>query len=428
MTLGRLIAREILHRKLHFALGVISVLIAVAGLVGALSLLKAHDARTEQLVAEKQKELESQMRDMEEQYRKITLGMGFNILILPKDLDLDNLYGDQQKMKYMPESSADVLARSRLVTIQHLLPILQRRVAWPERKRSVLLVGTRGEAALVGQAAKKPLLERVAKDCVVLGYELHASLGIKRGETIAFMGRTFKVQSCPAERGTKDDVTIWMNLHEAQELLARNGLLEKKDSINCIMALECECAMADLPQVRQEIANLLPDTRVVELAGNALARAEARREARRNAEAAIQREKRARAELRAQKEQLAGILAPLVIAGSAVWVGLLAYGNVRARRTEIGILRALGLRARQILTLFLGKAALIGLAGAVLGIAAGLAIGAIDWPAKTDVRVLVDLRLLTAMLLLTPLLSIMASWIPALLAVRQDPAEVLRRE
>ena len=127
-------------------------------------------------------------------------------------------------------------------------------------------------------------------------------------------------------------------------------------------------------------------------------------------------------------------LIPLVIVAAGVWVGLLALGNVRARSTEIGILRALGVRSRQVLSVFLGKAALLGVVGAVLGYACGFISGA-AWSQWEGVPVsvenlgsLFDPVLLVGVLVLAPLLSCLASWIPALLAARQDPAVVLREE
>ena len=70
------------------------------------------------------------------------------------------------------------------------------------------------------------------------------------------------------------------------------------------------------------------------------------------------------------------MLVPVVMVGAAVWVALLSWGNVRERRPEIGILRALGLGSRQILLVFLSRAVLMGLAGGGLGCAAGVLIGA----------------------------------------------------
>ena len=97
-----------------------------------------------------------------------------------------------------------------------------------------------------------------------------------------------------------------------------------------------------------------------------LTRAEARTAAKNTAEAALAdaerrgaadlaREERSRLELESQHAELAGILVPLVIAGAAIWIGLLAFGNARQRSGEIGILRAIGVRSRQVMLLFLAR-------------------------------------------------------------------------
>lgn len=74
----------------------------------------------------------------------------------------------------------------------------------------------------------------------------------------------------------------------------------------------------------------------------------------------------------------------------ALVVGLfLVYNTVTisviARREEIGVLRALGVTRRQVLALFLGEAAVLGLAGAVLGLGMGrlMADGAVGLTSAT---------------------------------------------
>jgi hypothetical protein len=67
--------------------------------------------------------------------------------------------------------------------------------------------------------AKKPMVDPVAPGSIVLGYELHDSLGLKRGDRLTLLGREFTVGTCYAMRGNKDDITAWIHLAEAQELL-----------------------------------------------------------------------------------------------------------------------------------------------------------------------------------------------------------------
>lgn len=85
MSIWRLIRREILHRRLSFLLSLLSVTIAAACLAAAMTLLRATDLRTEELVGAKEAETHAQMAAMEDDYRKMMKKLGFNVLILPKD-------------------------------------------------------------------------------------------------------------------------------------------------------------------------------------------------------------------------------------------------------------------------------------------------------------------------------------------------------
>lgn len=408
MTLWRLVFQEIRHRKLNFALALLSVVAAAACLIASLTVLRAHDLRTEQIMAKQ-----------EDDMRKITKRMGFNVIILPQDQNLSDLFADNYASKFMPESYADKLAGSKIVTINHLLPALEQRIRWPERNdRTMILIGVKGQVPLAHADEKKPIMDPVPAGSIILGAELARTENLKAGDELTLMGRSFKVAKVHAARGDKDDLTAWINLGEAQQMLDKAGL------INSIRALECECAFADLPKVRAEIQGILPDTQVIELGTIALARAEARRAA-----------DLARAEVRQQRESFAAVLVPLAIVAASVWIGLLAMLNVRDRRQEIGVLRALGYRSSQVLAIFLSKAALIGLVGAAAGYAIGLAAGLGFGTRLEDLKL--DLNMSTQMvrashlillLLAAPLLAAVASWLPAIAAAQQDPAVVLREE
>jgi ABC-type lipoprotein release transport system permease subunit len=258
---------------------------------------------------------------------------------------------------------------------------------------------------------------------MLVGHELHASLKLKRGDRVTLLGKEFRVEKLRPPTGSKDEITVWINLAEAQELL------NKPRQINAILALECNCSATDrLGEVREEIAKILPETQVVEKASEALTRAEARNRAAAEAKDMLQREKTARAALRQQREAFAAVLVPLVLLGCTVWVGLLALTNARDRAGEVGILRALGVGTGRVLGLFLTRAALVGLLGAALGWAAGSLAGSRlgeQLVAEQDVALFRSDWLLLG-LLLAPLLCALACAMPALLAARRDPAVVLR--
>ena len=87
-----LILREIRLRWVSFALGVVSVLVAVGVLTAQLTLLVAHDLRTQQILEEKRAETEAEMRVLEDDSRKIMKKLGFNLLLLPEGQRLAELY------------------------------------------------------------------------------------------------------------------------------------------------------------------------------------------------------------------------------------------------------------------------------------------------------------------------------------------------
>ncbi len=398
MRLPRLVIREIGYRRLNFVLALLSVVVAVGCLVGVLTVLRGHDIRTAATMAK-----------LEDDIRKEMKRLGFNVRILPKGQNLEDLYARDYASKFMPEEYVHKLANSKIMTIRHLLPSLRQKIEWPEQNgRVVILVGVRGEVPLIHRTPKSPILHPVPPGSVVVGYLLHKGLGLLQGQTITLMGRRFQVSKLQPQTGTKDDITLWVNLEEAQALLGKKGL------INEIMALKCHCAGGTpITKVREEIQRILPDTQVVEFASTALARARAR-----DAAAA------AAAQSRRQLERFASWLVPLVLVASMVWVGFLAFTNVRERLPEIGVMRAIGLRSSQVFLLFISRAIILGFAGAVVGYGAGF-FGGVRWTALPGTE-LFDPLVLAAAIAVAPVLSALAAWLPATMAARQDPATILR--
>lgn len=428
MTIWNLLIREILHRKLNFALAVLSVMVASGSLIGSVTLLRIHDIHTGKLLEQKQAELEQRMAQLKDDTRKAMLKLGFNIVILPKAQNLSDWYADDYASKYMPEEYVHKLADSGIVTVRHFLPSLQQKIEWPKYKRTIILVGTRGEVPNLHKNPLKPLVQPVPPGTISLGYELHRSLEMKVGDTVELMGRQFKVHACHKVRGNKDDITAWIYLAEAQELLDKEG------KINAILALECLCTTDALPKIRQEIAGILDDTQVIERGSRAIARAEARTKVEEQARVAVEKEKIARENLRIVRERLASILTPVVVTACAVWIAILGFTNVRARREEIGILRAIGVRSRHVMVMFVSRHVLLGVLGGALGFVAGV-LAAVYFGAAhegTQIR-MIDMDLSWAGLLLASVggaaaLAVIAGWIPTMVAARQDPADILRND
>ena len=432
MSIWRLIAREITYRRLNFGLAAVAVLVAVASVVGVLTLLKGHHVRAERIEAlqsEKAGEIGAGLRD---DARRIMLGLGYNVLILPKDQSLAEFYTSGGASKTMPIEYAQTLADSQIVIVRHLLPSLHRRVDWPAIGEPIIVIGTRGEVPRSHLDPKKPMIDAVQPGTVVVGCVLAEKANLQVGSTIPLLEREFKVTKIHERRGNEDDVTAWIHLAEAQELFQQPG------RINAILALSCLCADTSLGSLTEQITGLLPETQVIKLEHEAAIRRATRAAAGNRAKEFLALGEAGRRSLQFEREALATWIVPLVVVGCIVWVGLMALGNVRARRMEIGILRAMGVRGGQVVGIFLGRAVLVGLIGAVVGYVAGFVL-AVEWDARdageglvasgpAGAAALFGPGLLLGALLLAPMLSAAASLVPAVLAAQEDPALILSEE
>ena len=428
MRIPHLVLKEIRHRKLNYFLSVFAVMIAVASLIGSIVLLRMHDIRTNFILQKKETELRERMNRLVDDTRKAMLKLGFNVVILPEDQNLADWYSEDYSSKYMSEDYVNRLADSGIMSVRHFLPSLQQKIEWPERKRTIILVGTRGEVPNLHKNPKKPLVQPVPPGTITLGYELHRSMDILVDDKIKLMGKTFTVNTCYKERGNKDDITAWIHLKEAQEILKKQGL------INAILALECLCTGNALPTIRKEIAAILPGTQVIERGSRALARAEARNKVAQEAKTALEKERQGRENLRYERERIANVLIPVILSACALWTAFMGIINVRSRREEIGVLMAIGVSATRILSLFIWKHISIGILGGLLGLFLGIItaflFGMSDEVAKIGQTgtLLFWLGMVALAVAGASLLAVISGWIPALIASRQDPAEILREE
>lgn len=423
MNVFHLLLAEIRYRKLNFLLALTAASVAVALFVAGPVLVDGYSRETQARMADLEKATDAELKQLEKETTRLMRDMGFNLMIVHRDTNMSDFWAADFAGLDMPQDYIDRLAKNpRLTLITHLVATLQSRITWENRK--VLLAGYLPETTQSHMRHKTPMGYSVQRGAVLLGHEV--GVGHKEGEEIEIQGRKFRIARILPEQGSKEDITLSIHLKDAQALLGKSD----PPRINQIMALGCNCAGSDLPNIRRQLADALPDTRVTEFRSIALARAEQRSLVADRQKQILEDLSATRGSVQRTLEMLSGVIAPIVVFACAVWIGLLALANVRERRAEIGLLRALGKGPGTIASLFLGKAVLLGLLGAVIGFVLGSglahALGTRVLELASSTQSLVRFDMLAYALVGAPLVCAVSSYLPALSAIIQDPAVVLR--
>ena len=381
MYILRMIFKEVWHRKINFLLAVLAVTMAVAFLVAFFTASKASERETARLM----------------------LSMGYNLHIIAKDADIGGFLMTGIPDKTMPEAYLQKLAAQNSISYNHLLALLEGKTSY--RGMDILLTGLAPEVCPPGQQ-KQAMTFSVQPGTAYVGYRLAEGLAIHKGDIIELAGQKLKVERCLAESGGLDDMRIQCSLQDAQEILGLPG------RIGAIKAVDCLCFEKGDPvaALRKEIGSILPEAQVFQVKALASARAKQRQMIR----------------------NIFAVMLPFVVIACGVWIGVLAIMNVRDRKPEIGLLRALGYDTAHVMLLFLAKALLVGLFGAAAGFLLGTELGLQFGPGVFEITAKTMLRpessLFVLACILAPLFAAVASFVPTIIAVTYDPATTLREE
>ncbi|MDI6775143.1 MAG: hypothetical protein QME60_07095 [Verrucomicrobiota bacterium] len=188
MSVWRLVFKELFSRAGHSLLAVCAVLVAVGTVTGARSVLYYHKAREQALLDERETQARLRMDALRQTVRQAMDRLGFNVTILPQGQNLGDWYDLDYAARTMPEETARALQTGALTTIEKPTAQLRRKIRWPERQRTVILVGTEGR---IPKTSATGAVEPLAAGTVWLGQEIHRGLDLKEGAAVAITAGSF---------------------------------------------------------------------------------------------------------------------------------------------------------------------------------------------------------------------------------------------
>ena len=357
--------------------------------------------------------------------------LGANVIILPKGATVNNYYTADFGEHVMPEDYVNDITTSQLQGVDNLSPKLTEPIVLQEQR--VYLTGILpkaefkakpawqaadgifarpagcgvvapgalaralgGTPAAADPAARRPSVDELGPQEVLVGSEVAGRLGLRPGTSLPIKGEPFAVRDVLPETGTVDDTRLFAHLHTVQRLFGRGRVVNAIEMVGCCK--EISRGLID------GLNRLLPEAKVVTMKQIA----------------------QTQLSTSVTMERFSIVFLVIILAVGGVSIANYMLANVYERRKEIGTFLALGATRRCISTIFLWKAVLLGLSGGVTGYLVGTGLALVLGPRIADVPV-VPLPALVGWALLAAVgVSAIASALPVWKAAQSDAAEILQ--
>lgn len=404
MNIYSLVWQELWHRKSQLISGLLAITLGIGVIVGI---------RSVAVVSEKAVAVNLD-------------NLGANILVLPQGASVDDYYTADIDAPTFPEDYVERIVTSTLPGLDNLSPKMTRRVKIGEY--SIVLTGILPAseiaskpiwqtAGLIGNdlqatcALTNPLNqsrgfedERLQRksidslglhDCLV-GSAAAMRLGLSEGSKIKIKNSEFLVAKVLPETGIVDDDRIFAHLHTVQDLL---GISHQ---ISAIEIMGCCNAISD--GLLSKLRNILPDTRITTIGQIVSTQIETNR----------------------LMNKVSLIFLVIILFVGGISIGNFMWANVNERKKEIGILLMIGTPKSSIYTMLLVKATILGLVGGILGYAIGTIAGMILGPQLAGIIVRPVPVFLVWSILLSIVIAILGSLLPAYLAAKIEPFTIMQ--
>ncbi|MBC8249071.1 MAG: ABC transporter permease [Anaerolineales bacterium] len=330
---------------------------------------------------------------------------GANILIVPKASDLSLSYGgvtvasaayDVGELSLADLDRLQTIPNARNISV--VAPKLLGAITLGERP--VLVAGVRFPDELrLKQWWQLNGAEPGGTYDALAGVRLAQALNLHAGAMLKLNGQTFHVVGILAENGTQDDDILFIDLAAAQQVM------NKPDGIS-LVEVAALCIACPVEDMVKQISEVLPQARVT----------------------ALRQAVTLRMETVGQLGRFALAVAAVVMAIGGMVVLTTMLSSVSERRPEIGLFRAMGFRQQHVMRIILSEAALVSMAGGVLGWLAGMGAAVLLTPYLANVTIPVQWNPWWAFAAAggALVIGLGASVYPAMYAARLDPTIALR--
>jgi putative ABC transport system permease protein len=352
--------------------------------------------------------------------------LGANILVLPKSATLQDYYRADMQGGELPEEYVTILATSSLEGLDNLSPKLsvaatvrgtsctltgilpksefQSKAAWAGAgifARPVSGCGTVGDIGGTVETPKETLvrnrvIDNLEANQVLVGAEVAAQTKLKQDDALDILGQPFVVSAVLPETGTVDDSRVFAHLHTVQELTGKGPVINAIEIVGCCQEISNGLV--------SKINELLPDAKVVTISQVVETQIKTNR----------------------MMSGLSTVFLWIIVLVGGATIANYMYANVYERRREIGTLLALGASSGFVLRMFLYKALLLGLMGGAGGYLLGSVLATTLGPRIAGVLVLPMPSLFAWAVLISTVIAVLASLLPARNAARLDPCQTLQ--
>jgi len=354
--------------------------------------------------------------------------LGANVLILPKSATISDYYSADLADAEVPESYVDTITASGLQGVDNLSPKLTMPIKLKERRfiltgilpksefRSkpawqvggdiftkpmgcgavdVPGVKTNSDSSLDKAAVRKEVINDLGPSEAIIGFDVARLLLLKPGSSINIKNKSLTVRKILPQTGTVDDSRVFAHLHTVQNMYGKGRVLSAIEIVGCCKEISKGLITG--------LNKALPDARVVTVSQIASTQLKTNN----------------------MMSQFSMVFLVIIVLVGGVSIANYMFANVQERRKEIGTLIAIGMSPRQVLSIFYGKALILGGVGGIVGYVLGTVLAILLGPHIAHIPVLPMPALLGWALIISIALSLLATAIPAKNAAGLDPAATL---